>query len=85
MFSGIKSDFSRILLDSRGKIAYGDDLFAFEEDFCDVISLKAERANKLKFYMFTGFMRTITSTKFQINQLTLTLFSGSRPKSPPHS
>ena len=32
--------------------------------------------------MFTSFMDTITSTKFQVNQLTLTLFSGSGPKKP---
>ena len=34
-------------------------------------------AKKLNFCMFTGVMHTITSTKFQINQLTLTLVSGS--------
>ena len=31
--------------------------------------------------MFTSFMHTITGTKFQINQLTLTLFSGAGPRS----
>ena len=33
--------------------------------------------------MFTSFMNVITSTKFQVNQLTLTLFSGSGPKRRP--
>ena len=32
--------------------------------------------------MFTSIIPTIISTKFQINQLTITLFSGSEP--PPH-
>ena len=44
---------------------------------------KSRQPNNLKFCMFTSFIHTITSTKFQINQLTLTLFSGSGPKSPP--
>ena len=39
MFSGIKSDFSRVLLDSTNR----DDLFhSVERNFCDVISLKVE-------------------------------------------
>ena len=33
--------------------------------------------------MFTSIIRTIIGIKFQINPLTLTLFSGSRTKSPP--
>ena len=52
-----------------------------ESIFCDVLSLKAE-ANSLKFCMFTSFMHTMTSTKFQIHQLALTLFSGSGSQSP---
>ena len=37
--------------------------------------------------MLTSFIRTITGTKFQMNQLTVTLFSGPDKKSPlpPHS
>ena len=33
--------------------------------------------------MFTSIMRTIIGIKFRINPLTVTLFSGSGPKSPP--
>ena len=33
--------------------------------------------------MFTSIIRTIISTEFQINPLTITLFFGSGPKSPP--
>ena len=33
--------------------------------------------------MFTSIIRTIIGIKFQINPLTITLFSGSGPKSPP--
>ena len=41
MFSGIKSDFFEVLLDSRGKISNRDDLFpSGKEFFCAVISLK---------------------------------------------
>ena len=32
--------------------------------------------------MFTSIIRTIIGTKFQINQLTVTLFSGLGPQSP---
>ena len=32
--------------------------------------------------MFTSIIRTIINTKFQINPLTVTLFSGSGPKTP---
>ena len=35
----------------------------------------------LNFCMFTSIISTIISTKFQINLLTVTLFSGSGPKS----
>ena len=33
--------------------------------------------------MFTGIIQAIIGTKFQINPLTVTLFSGSGPKAPP--
>ena len=33
--------------------------------------------------MFTGIIRTIITTKFQVNLLTVSLFSGSGPKSLP--
>ena len=33
--------------------------------------------------MFTSIIRTIIGVKFQINLLTVTLFSGSGPKGPP--
>ena len=46
MFSGIKSDFSRVLLDFRGKyrIAMTCSILGsiLERNFCDVISLKVE-------------------------------------------
>ena len=47
------------------------------------ISLKVEKPNTLKFCIFTSIICTIISTKFQINPSTVTLFSGSGPKSPP--
>ena len=43
MFSGIESDFSRILLDSRGKYCIAMTHSLLERIFCDVISQKAER------------------------------------------
>ena len=82
MFSGMKSDFSRILLDSGGKYRIATNRSLLEIIFCDVISLKAERPITLNFACVLVLCRPITSAKFQINQLTLTLFSGSGPKSP---
>ena len=41
---------------------------------------KSTKAYNSKFCMFPSFMHTIISPKFQINQLTLTLFSGSGQK-----
>ena len=54
-----------------------------ERIVCDVISLKAERQLTLKHCTFTSFINSIISAKFEIYQLTLTLFSGSSPKRPP--
>ena len=42
MFSGIKNDFSRVLLDSRGKYRIAMTCSILERNFCDVISLKVE-------------------------------------------
>ena len=68
MFLGIKSDFYLILLDSG-------------EDFLWRHIRKSRKGNNIKFGTYTGLMHTIiTGTKFQINQLTVTLFSWSRPK-----
>ena len=64
MFSSIKSDFALF----EGEMSYCDGSFPSGEDFCDVIFSKSRKANNLKFCMFTSFMHTITSTKFQINQ-----------------
>ena len=43
MFSGIKRDFSRVLLDSRGKYRIAMTCSILERNFCDVISLKVEK------------------------------------------
>ena len=79
MFSGMKSDFSRILLNSRGKYRIAMTRSLLERIFCDFISLKAEGPITLNFACLLVLCIPITSTKFQINQLTLTLFSGSGP------
>ena len=42
MFSGIKSDFSRVLLDSRGSYRIAMTCSILERNFCDVISLKVK-------------------------------------------
>ena len=45
MFSGIKSEFSRVLLDSGGVNTESRWLVPFQKgNFCDVISLKSERS-----------------------------------------
>ena len=80
--------FSRVLLDSRGQIPNRDDLFhSGKEIFVTSKSLisKIRKTNNLKFCMFTSVICTIISRKFQINPLTVTLFSGSGSKSPPPS
>ena len=43
-----------------------------ERNFCDVIT-----ANNVEFCVFTSVIHTIIGTKFQINALTISLFSGS--------
>ena len=62
MFSSIKSDFA--LFEGVNVLLRWP--FPSREDFCDVIFSKSRKANNLKFCMFTSFMHTITSTKFQI-------------------
>ena len=42
IFSGIRSDFSRVLLDSRGKYRIAMTCSILERNFCDVITLKVE-------------------------------------------
>ena len=69
-----------LILGEKYRIAMN--LSLLETIFCDVISLKAERPISLNFACLLVLCIPITSAKFQINQLTLTLFSGSGPKSP---
>ena len=80
MFSGIKSDFLELCSVPGGKYLVAMTPF-WKGNICDVISLKVEKANNLKFCMFTSIIATFIGTKFQINPLNL--FSGSGPKSPP--
>ena len=42
MFSGIKSDFSRVLLDFRGKYRIAMTCSILERNICDAISLNVE-------------------------------------------
>ena len=48
-----------------------------------VFSSESRTVNNFKFCMFTGTIRTIIGGKFQIDSITVTLFSGSRPNTPP--
>ena len=71
-----------VLLDSRDKYRRAMTCSILERKLLWRHISKIRKANKLKFCMFTNIIHTIISTKFQINPLTVTLFSGSGPKDP---
>ena len=83
MFSGIKIDFSQVLLDSRGKYRIAMIHSILERKYLWHHTSKSRKANNVKICMFTSIMRTIISTKFKINSLPVTLFFWIRTQSPP--
>ena len=77
MLSGIKLIFLEFFSIPGGKYRTAMACSILEKKFLWRHISKIRKANNLRFCLFTSIIRTIISSKFKINPLTVTLFSGS--------